>query len=176
MHPCNWNPSFWFFGASHISCCYASCWNVVQHLGASPLLQWFCGFKTFVGFIKCRWKPQTLWVSNPSLGRFCFCGEPYLCWSPLYALQLFCILPLSLAIVVTTLVAMAPSLTPPRISNCVEFSLANTSQVPLIDIVVLTCKGNVQPTSHVGESNDIMMKSYDKNRQFQLLWLPLFSG
>jgi hypothetical protein len=75
---------------------------------------------------------------------------------------------------------MAPPLAPPkgfkfrRFFSRPQIDVASSSQFPPTDIVIPnTQPGGIENPTPVGD-NTPKRKSYEKNRQFQLLWLPLF--
>jgi len=80
-------------------------------------------------------------------------------------------------IVLAIAIAMAPPLAPPKGFKFRKFfsrpdpNIASTSQVPP-SIVVVPPIGDdsLQPATPLGDKK----KSYEKSRQFQVLWLPLF--
>ena len=82
-----------------------------------------------------------------------------------------------LAISIAVAIAMAPPLAPPkgfkfrRFFSRADPNGASTSQVP--PSVPPVDDASVQPATPLGDSS-IKKKSYEKSRQFQVLWLPLF--
>ena len=83
-----------------------------------------------------------------------------------------------LAIVVT--ITMAPPLAPPKGFKFRRFfsrsdpNSASSSHVPPSDVDIPTLgDGDLQPATPLVEFS-VKKKTYDKTRQFQLLWLPIF--
>ena len=141
----------------------------MQHLAINPLVRCVCGLKTFVGFIKCRWK--CCWLIPCEFTPLACKLFVFLWWTILLLVFFMCIISffvffafdLTITIAMAILVAMASNLAPPkgfkfhRFFSIPNSNIANINQMPPVDIVVSsTLEDSVQPITFIDEKSIVL--------------------